>query len=110
MTNRALGVVTEIVEAVGLGISYAYDDLVFLDHPDLMLQFTDSAEEVLIHVNEETKDEGLAVQLSKIQKEAVVQSMVFKTGSCFRVSQEGEETVAIEFLSISESKNEGING
>ena len=110
MKNRSLGVVTEIVEAAGLSVSYAYDDLVFLEHPDLMLQFTDSAEEVLIHIDEEAGAESLAVLLSKIKNEAAVQSMVFKMGNFFRVGQEGKETVTIEFLSTFESENEGING
>jgi hypothetical protein len=99
MINRALGVVAEIVESVGLDVSYAYEDLIFLEHPDAMLQFTDSAELVLVHINEEAEEENFAVLLSKIQKEAAKLSMIFRKGRCFRINQSGEETVTIEFLS-----------
>jgi hypothetical protein len=103
MIHRPLGVVTEIVESLGLGISYAYDDLVFLDHPDFLLQFTDSAQEVLIHINEDAGKEKLADMLTTIQSEAATKSILFKTGNYFRASQAGEETVTLEFLTTYEN-------
>lgn len=36
---RPLGIVKEIVEEIGLQITYAYDDLVFVEHNDFLLQF-----------------------------------------------------------------------
>lgn len=44
-----LGVVKEIVEATGMGVSYAYEDLIFLDHNALLLQFTDALVFFIIH-------------------------------------------------------------
>ncbi len=99
MTDRPLGVVTEIVESAGIDVSYAYEDLVFLEHPGFLLQFTGSADEVLIHINRDMKEDTLAEMLSRLQQEAKEHSMVFKTGNIFRIRQAEEETVELEFLS-----------
>ena len=53
MRLKPLGVVKEIVEAAGMGISYVYDDLVFIDHNALLLQFAGNDWEILIHINQE---------------------------------------------------------
>ncbi len=42
-----LGVIKEIVEATGMSLSYAYEDLVFLDHNALLLQSTQDSDTVL---------------------------------------------------------------
>ena len=55
MNLKPLGIVKTIVEAAGMGISYAYDDLVFLDHNAFLLQFTDNDKEILIHTNSEAE-------------------------------------------------------
>ena len=38
---RPLGVTREILESIGMQISYAYDDLVFVDHTAFLIQFDD---------------------------------------------------------------------
>jgi DNA-binding IclR family transcriptional regulator len=41
MTLKPLGQVKELVESLGMEISYAYEDLVFLQHNGFLLQFDD---------------------------------------------------------------------
>lgn len=100
--TRPLGVVTEIVEASGLAVSYAYEDLVFLEFPDLMLQFGDRGTEVYIHVHEQADKKNLGELLEKLKREAGNKSMEFTTGKFFRMNKAGEETVNLEFLSTFE--------
>ncbi len=99
MMQRPLGVLKELVESLGLAVSYAYEDLVFLDHPHFLLQFTESATEILIHVNEEADSTELSGMVTAMQDEGQRRALKLKPGSFYRASQSAEETVNLEFLS-----------
>ncbi|MBM9518205.1 hypothetical protein JWG39_00055 [Desulforhopalus vacuolatus] len=99
MTLRPLGIVKEIVESAGMGISYAYDDLVFLEHNGFLLQFVDTPQEILIHVNEEAVEDELEVALSLLQQQGQEHGMVFNRGKYYKLSQADEKNIRIEFLS-----------
>ncbi len=98
MTLRPLGIVREILESAGMELSYAYEDLVFLDHNGFLLQFTSKEQEVLVHINEEAKEEELALSLSLLQEKAKENRMTFNRGTYYRLSQADEENIRIEFL------------
>ncbi len=46
MTTRELGLVREVLTAAGMDISYAYEDLIFLEHNGFLLQFTEKEHEL----------------------------------------------------------------
>lgn len=100
MTQRPLGVLKEVVESLGLAVSYAYEDLVFLDHPHFLLQFTESVSEVQIHVNEEAESRELSGMVTAMQEEGQHRGLIFKAGSYYRAKQSAEETVNIEFYPL----------
>lgn len=99
MIQRPLGVVKELVESLGFAVSYAYEDLVFLNHPHFLLQFTGSAAEILIHVNEDADLAELSGLMTAMQDEGQQRALKLKPGSFYRASQSVEETVNLEFLS-----------
>ena len=100
MKSKTLGTITEILESVDMAVSHAYDDLIFLEQPDYLLQFTEKEEEVLVHVNEHIKEENMDIPLSLLQKKAEEYTMQFKRGGYFRVSQTDKEHLHVEFLTI----------
>ncbi len=100
MRKNPLGTVTEILESVDLAVSHAYDDLVFLEEPDFLLQFTENDEEILVHVNETTEEKTMDTPLSVLQKRAEEYTMRFIRGGYFRVSQTDKEHLHVEFLTI----------
>ncbi len=59
MLLKKLGVVKNIAEYVGMDISHAYDDLIFLNHHAFILQFTENAHIVMIHRNGEADRSAL---------------------------------------------------
>ncbi|MBU1232503.1 MAG: hypothetical protein KKD01_12740 [Proteobacteria bacterium] len=97
MMIKPLGTVTEIVESAMMDVSYAYEDLIFLEQKGFLLQFTDREEEVLIHINKEVKKSEWAGPLALLQEKAEERTMVFSTGDYFRMSNEDEESVHIQF-------------
>ena len=98
MGLKPLGTVKEIVEAAGMGISYAYDNLVFIDHNALLLEFTQNENEVLVHINEDAVRSELDAVIIRLQEEATAREMTFSTGSLFRISQDDEENIRLEFI------------
>jgi hypothetical protein len=51
MAYRPLGLVREMLASMGLELTYAYDDLVFVSHNAFLLQFDDAGETVGLRVN-----------------------------------------------------------
>lgn len=107
MTLRPLGTVKEILESAGLGLSFAHEDLVFLEHNGFLLQFTNKEQEVLIHINEEAIENELAASLALLQEKARENGMVFSKGDYYRLSQADEENIRIEFLSTQDFELQG---
>jgi hypothetical protein len=100
MRRMPLGTVTEILESVDLAVAHAYDDLVFLEQPDFLLQFTKSKKKILVHVNEGTEEKCLKTPFTVLQKRAEEYTMKFIKGGYFRMSQTGQEHLHVEFLTI----------
>ena len=95
---KKLGVVKEILEAVGMGISYAYEDLVFLDHNAVLLQFTDDSDKVLVHRNREAKKEPVEKTILTLKLAAAEREMAFLDGCEYAVTQGEDEQINIEFI------------
>lgn len=51
--HRPLGIVKELIEALGHEITYAYDDLVFIGHNDFLLRFGNENSAVDLFFNTE---------------------------------------------------------
>lgn len=97
MGLKPLGVVKTIVEAAGMGISYAYDDLVFLEHNSFLLQFTDNDREVTVHVNSEADEATVHSDIERLQEVAGGHAMRFTRGGLYTLVPDGEDTIRIEF-------------
>ncbi|MCI5148761.1 MAG: hypothetical protein D3916_05115 [Candidatus Electrothrix sp. MAN1_4] len=93
-----LGVIKEIVEATGMGISYAYEDLVFLDHNALLLQFTDASDKVVMHINQEADTELIQASIAALKKAAQEREMTFLDGYTYALTQGEDEQISIEFI------------
>lgn len=98
MAEKKLGIVKEIVEATGMGISYAYEDLVFLDHNALLLQFTEESDRLLIHSNREADAEPIKAIVAALKQAALKQEMTFIDGDEYVLSQDEGERINIEFI------------
>lgn len=66
---RPLGKAQAMVEAVRLDVTYAYDDLVFVEHNPFLLRFdTEEASRMFLHFNVDCEAE----ELVKLQKKLVI--------------------------------------
>lgn len=53
MNERPLGKITARLADMGLEVTYAYDDLVFVQHSAFMIQFTDDSTKLKLFINTE---------------------------------------------------------
>ncbi len=97
MGLKPLGTVKTIVEAAGMGISYVYDDLVFLEHNSFLLQFTDNDREVMIHVNSEAEEATVQSDIERLQQVALDHTMRFTRGTHYTLVPDEKDTIRIEF-------------
>lgn len=98
MSLRPLGMVTEIVESAGMGISYAYEDLVFLEHNAFLLEFTADNNELLIHTNSEAEAVEIKDSIGKLKKVAATHGLTFTDGGRYTLTQADDENIRIEFF------------
>ena len=98
MSLKPLGIVTEIVESAGMGVSYAYEDLVFLEHNAFLLEFTANDTELLIHTNSEAEESEIKGSIAKLKKVAADNGMIFTDGGRYSLTQADDENIRIEFF------------
>ncbi len=98
MSLRKLGIVREIVETAGMGISHAYDDLVFLDHNAFLLQFTDENDKLLLHCNRAADKDAIKEAVAKLKGTARAHAMTFTDGCDYSLSRADDENLRIEFM------------
>jgi len=97
MNLKPLGVVKEIVENAGMSISYAYDDLVFLEHNDFLLQFTDNSNELMLHVNSKADESAMQGDITRLKAEASARRINLRDGRTYTLNQAGNENIHLEF-------------
>ena len=98
MSLKPLGVVREIVESAGMGISYAFEDLVFLEHNAFLLQFTADDKEIFVHTNGEADEMEIKEPIAKLKIIGLTHGLTFTVAGQYRLSQVDDENIRIEFI------------
>ena len=99
MPYRPLGLVREMLASMGLTPTYAFEDLVFVEHNAFLLQFEDEGETVGLHVNAECPDPELDPLVGRaVQAGAAVGLTVVMRGRYEMRANEGDDTFSVHFL------------
>lgn len=101
---RPLGLVKSLLEGIGLEITYAYEDLIFLQHNPVLLQFGKVGQILFFYRNIETPEGEATRLLQTIQAAAVQQGFVLIDRGRYRVSEAADQTLALEFLPEADGK------
>ncbi len=98
--TRQLGIVTEIMEAVGLTVTYAYDDLVFVDNNPFLIRFDDDDEtHIFVFFNKDCES-GAAKELERQLKAAAAEQKMTLTNSGQYELKPKAESEEIEIIFI----------
>jgi hypothetical protein len=104
ITFRPLGEVKMILEEAGIELSYAYDDLVFVDHTAYLFQFDDKnpANLKLFFNTEIDKEEASSIEKKLIP---IAQKRKFRlTNSGYFSVKQKEDTEELEILFFPKKK------
>lgn len=96
---RPLGYVMEILESVGLPVSYSYDDLVFVENNPLLVKFNDDNEkELLLYFNTDL-DPDVAGQLEfTLMDAALDKGFQFINSGTYKVREKENATEELELI------------
>lgn len=97
MSERPLGKITALLAELELEVTYAYDDLVFVQHSAFILQFTDDPGQLKLFINTECEP----LESNKVAADLVlvfdkVGFTVLPVGRFF-LTPNDDETLNIEF-------------
>ncbi len=100
MFVRPLGHVMEILESVGLPVSFSYDDLVFVENNSLLVKFNDENEkELMLYFNNDLDAKVAGGLESMLMEAALDKGFQFVNSGKYTISQkEGVEELEIVFL------------
>ncbi len=100
MFVRPLGHVMEILESVGLPVSFSYDDLVFVENNSLLVKFNDENEkELMLYFNNDLDTKVAGSLESMLMEAALDKGFQFVNSGKYTISQkEGVEELEIVFL------------
>ncbi|WP_287372637.1 hypothetical protein [Prosthecochloris sp.] len=103
--HRALGIVREIVTELRHDITYAYEDLVFIDHNAYLLQFTDSPDMVHLYFNIEFPEEDAEVMTRNLVESAEKRNIGVIRKGHYELAQTTDDTIEVKFY----NRKEGID-
>ena len=97
---RPLGKVRDIVQATGLDIAYAYDDLVFSENSVFVIRFDENiAEKLHLYFNVDCHPSESKVIEHRLKIAGKIAEFEIASAGLFAVNQiEGKEEITINFI------------
>ena len=97
MNEKPLGKITAILADLGLEVTYAYDDLVFVQECAFLLQFTEKPCELKLFTNTECIPEEANQVASKMVLAFDKSGFVLEPSGKYTLAQNEDETINLEF-------------
>jgi len=97
-TAKPLGKITALLADLGLEVTYAYDDLVFVQHSAFLLQFTEQPRTMELFTNSECHPGEANLMIYKIIDSFKRDGFTVVPGGHFTLTQGEEQTLEIEFV------------
>lgn len=95
---RPLGLVKEALEPIGIEVSYAYEDLVFIQHNHFLLQFGKTGAILFYYANVETAEEAAQQFFREVQGALGAKGMTLVDRGQYRLTAGAGEELSLHFL------------
>lgn len=102
LAYRPLGVVKQLLEEIGLEITYVYEDLIFIQHNPVLLQFGKVGEILFFYANVETSEEEAGQFFTAIQAKAAGEGITLLHRGRYRLAETEGENLSLEFFEDAE--------
>jgi hypothetical protein len=94
---RPLGTVMELIESIGHEVTYAYEDLVFIDHNHFLLQFGKESHSLDLFINTEcSADEAESIS-AKMINAAPPMGLVISPKGTYTMNEAADNSLQITF-------------
>lgn len=92
MPYRPLRIIVEIIKAMGLEVTYAYDDLGFIEHNAFLLRMGVKGEQVCLYFNEESDPDSRGEVTTQLAQQASPKGLQnLNSGTYVMKSRENEQ-------------------
>ncbi len=95
---KPLGKITALLADLGLEVTYAYDDLVFVQHSAFLLQFTENPTDLKLFTNTECEPEEAASAVKKIIDSHAEAGFSIVPSGQYTISANDDETIDLKFI------------
>lgn len=95
--NRPLGHVMQIVEDSGLTVTYAYDDLVFVEHNAFLFRMESTPEKVSLFTNEDLDEECGPPLIQKLINNGKRMGLIISEKGSFTIEDVGNNQISVYF-------------
>jgi len=99
MNFRPLGIAKEIINTTGLDVTYAYDDLVFVEHSPFIIQFDDdNPQNLKLYFNIDCEADAAQRLETQLTAAAEAKAFTIRNSGKFEMKQkEGVEEFEVRF-------------
>ena len=94
---RPLGVVKKILDTMGIEISYAYEDLVFITHNHFLLQFGEVGADMSFYRNVEITSAEGSFQHGVLAKSFAEEGISLRDNGSYTMTAQDDDTVSVSF-------------
>ncbi len=102
ISHRPLGMLTRVVQQIGLDVTYEHDDLVFVSHNLFILKFTDSAKRIDLYFNEDIEQEKAETLLALIDAATEAEDIQIAYNGAFCLTPKEDGNIELEFFDLPE--------
>jgi len=95
---RPLSRIQFVLERLGLTITYAYDDLIFVEHNAFMIKMGESGANVFVYVNVDADVKEYPPIIDKLVSDGKKEELIIKYSGKFKMVDAGNEQINIEFF------------
>ncbi len=96
---RPLGHISAVLEKMGLEVTYAYEDIVYVSHSAFILQMGEKGEDVYFYFNIDSNEDDREEVVKQLTDAAVESGLNFIHNGLFEMTQKDEENVELKFYS-----------
>ncbi len=101
--HRALGIVREIAAEMGHEVTYAYEDLVFMDHNAYLFQFAPEPHILNLYFNIEFPGNESDEMTSKLVTAAAKRDMQIVRKGHYELAQKPDDNLEVKFFTPEEA-------
>lgn len=94
---RPLGIITEMIEQMGLEVTYAFEDLAFISHNAFLLRMGDPGEIVHLYFNEESQADKREIVYEQLTNLAAERALKIINSGTYTMKPREDEQLDIHF-------------